>query len=567
MTRYLALLGLHFLINFALLPDSAVVAHPVHHDDYANLAASLHDFRLWTPRPVSTLVIATVAMLGTELAYLALNLLVVACVFLCLKFVELFVRKGKPLPPLGFVAGGALAFGFASMIDWTKYFGLLTNLSSALPGLGALCAVAALHNDPTRARTLIPVTLVLSTLSFFAKEDFVLPILVATACLALLHRSRLWAATTAAVAALFAAALLFNRVVGSVFVSGTRSPSDPYFVDLSPLSLATSLGRMLLASTHARIVVALALTATIVAIVVNRGDRTLAVKLAALVVIALSVLAPNSIFPNHAFAYYGFVAVAMFGATLVAAFYAAAPDLRRGSVEWAGALLVLLAAVGVWTSNEPRMAAARWYAEVGAYNRSITGFLQQHRDALRDRTVAVFGVAGLSPWSHSAGGYLTRALRSQVGWQVFVPAQDTFYAFGRTGTVAVQPETACDRGRSDATLFVAFDVDGRGSFAQTCEEALRRVHLPPMLETWGPKSVSIAEASAGFNMIFTGTNLGPGVDVSVGGASLSMVRAQRGQLMTTTIPPRSDPGRVVRFSVNDRGRSFLDGEVEVAGAR
>ncbi len=214
-----------------------------------------------------------IAELGSEHAYLLLNLLLVACVFLCLKFVELFARSGKPLPSLGFVAGGALAFGFALIVDWTKYFGLLTNLSSALPGLGALCAIAAIDSDERRARLLVPLALLLAALSFLAKEDFALPILVATTCMAILHRSRRWAAMTGAVAILFAAAVLFNRIVGSVFVSGTRSPSDPYFVDLSPSSLASSLGRMLLASTHGRMVVVAALAAVVVAIAVNRRDR------------------------------------------------------------------------------------------------------------------------------------------------------------------------------------------------------------------------------------------------------------------------------------------------------
>lgn len=329
MTRYLALLGLHFLINFGLLPDNVVVSYPVHHDDYANLSASFEEFRILSPRPVSALVIAFVAQLGTERAYLVLNLLVVASVFLSLKFVELFVRNGRPLPPLGFVAGGTLALGFAAIVDWTKYFGLLTNLASALPGLGALYTIAMLDNDESRVRTLVPLVLLLAALSFFAKEDFALPILIATASLAVLHRTRRWAAMTLAVAILFAAALLFNRIVGSVFVSGTRSPSDPYFIDLSPWSLASSLGRMLLASSHARMVAAVTLAAVVVAIAVNRHDRPLSFKLAALVLISLSMLAPNSIFPNHAFAYYAFTSVAMLSATLAVAFYAAAGRSRE----------------------------------------------------------------------------------------------------------------------------------------------------------------------------------------------------------------------------------------------
>src|SRR5687767_13565570 len=136
--RYLALLGMHFVINFALVPDNAVVSHPIHHDDYTNLGQSLRDLRFPSARPVSTLAIAAVAQLGSDRAYLVLNLALVACVLLCLRFVELWVRGGQPLPLLGFVAAGALAFEFAFVTDWTKYTGLLTNLSSALPGLVAM---------------------------------------------------------------------------------------------------------------------------------------------------------------------------------------------------------------------------------------------------------------------------------------------------------------------------------------------------------------------------------------------------------------------------------------------
>lgn len=238
------------------------------------------------------------------------------------------------------------------------------------------------------------------------------------------------------------------------------------------------------------------------------------------------------------------------------------------TVDWPGAVLLLIAAVGAWISHEPRLAAARWYAEVAAYNRSIGTFLRENREALRDRTVAVFGVAGLSPWSNSAGGYLTRLVGSPVAWQVYVPSEDIFYRFGAFpgGRVTVQPETsACDDARKDGGVYLTFDAEGRGSFAQSCEAALQRVHPFPTLDAWGPKTISAAQAAAGFAMYFTGSNLGAAVDVSVSGSALAMVRARQGRLMTTTIPPRSDTERVVRFSVRYRGRTVFEGEVEVAG--
>lgn len=324
MSRYLVLLAIHFLINFGLLPANAIVSHPVHHDDYSGLAASIGEFRVLAPRPVWGLVNASIAELGSDRAYLALNLMLVACVFLSLKFVELFARGGRQLPTLGFIAGGALAFGFAQIVDWTKYLGLLTNLCSALPGLAALCVIATIDNEPRRARSLGAVVLVLAALSFFAKEDFALPLLIATASLAFLRRSRWWAVMTGALAGLFALAFAFNRVVGSVFISGMRSPSDPYYIDFAPLSIASTFARTLLGSAHARWVVVFALAATLLALVARRADRALTLKLAALVAIPLSLLAPYSILPNHVFGYYAFVCIAMLSATLVVAVYAAA---------------------------------------------------------------------------------------------------------------------------------------------------------------------------------------------------------------------------------------------------
>jgi hypothetical protein len=323
--RYLVLLVLHFAVNFALLPDNVVASHPVHHDDYTNLAATLDGYRVLSARPVSTFAIVLIAGLGSTGAYIVLNLLVVACVLLCIRFVELFVRRGERLPAAGFAAAGMLALSFAHVVDWTKYFGLLTNLSSALPALAALCAIAAADLDARRARALCMAALALAAVSFLAKEDFALPLMLASACIALVRRSGRWAAMTAAVGGVFVVTLAYSRVVGSVFVLGSRAPADPYFIDLSPLSLASSLDRMLLGPAHGRLVVALAVAATAVAIVVNRRDRMLVLRFAVLIALAFALLAPYSIFPNHAFAYYAFMPIAVLSATLAAAAYAAGP--------------------------------------------------------------------------------------------------------------------------------------------------------------------------------------------------------------------------------------------------
>jgi hypothetical protein len=326
MLRYLALLGVHFVVNFALLADSVVVSHPVHHDDYTNLSQSIRQFDILTARPVSTFAVTLLSRLGSDNAYLLLNLALVACVLLCLRFVELLTRDGRALPTLGFIAAGTLAFAFALVIDWTKYMGLVTNLTSALSGLVVLCLLAGALIDPDRERRLGMAAIALAAVSFFAKEDFGLPILVCAAFATYVRRTRFWAGALVTLIALFGAAIVFNREVGSVFVLGTAASSDPYFVDLSPVSVATSLGRMLLANGHAKVVVASALLAAAVAIFVHRRNVALVLRLALLPVLAVCMLAGNSIFPNHAFAYYAFVPIALLCATLATSVYAVAED-------------------------------------------------------------------------------------------------------------------------------------------------------------------------------------------------------------------------------------------------
>ena len=324
MIRFLALLGLHFLVSFALLPDNALIGHPIHHDDYANLARTVGDVRGLHARPVSTFAIAAVARLGPQFAYIAQNLLLVLCVWLWLRFVEMFMRDGRPLPVLGFIAMGILAFSFPSIVDWTKYLGLLTNLTSAGFGLAAMVVMAQLRLRPERPRAREAALVALVALSFWAKEDFALPLLGTAAAIALSGGGRRWVGITVGIGALFAGAILYNRFVGSVFVSGMLRADDPYYVDLSPGSLWATFGRIFMDTRYARSLLLLALFAVAAAVLRARVDWRGRLRIVALPAIALSVLAPYAIFPNHAFAYYAFLPVAMLAAVLPAAAYAAA---------------------------------------------------------------------------------------------------------------------------------------------------------------------------------------------------------------------------------------------------
>jgi hypothetical protein len=273
--------------------------------------------------------IAAFGDLGPRFAYSALNVLVVLCLWLTLRFVELFARDGRPLPQLGYAAAAILALAFPWMVDWTKYFGLLTNLASALFGLSAMCVFATMHLRPERARPLCLVAFALVALAFWAKEDFALPLLGTVAGFALAGSRARWAMVAAGIGTMFAATLAWNRHFGSVFVSGMRRPDDPYFVDLSPRSLWNTFAKMFLAHDYSCALLIATLVAVGAALMLSKADAGRKLRLLLLPAIALSVLAPYTIFPNHAFAYYGFLPAAMLAATLVTASYAVL-DRRDG---------------------------------------------------------------------------------------------------------------------------------------------------------------------------------------------------------------------------------------------
>ncbi|HEX4884333.1 MAG TPA: hypothetical protein VFX05_09360 [Casimicrobiaceae bacterium] len=238
----------------------------------------------------------------------------------------------------------------------------------------------------------------------------------------------------------------------------------------------------------------------------------------------------------------------------------------RRRLDIAGALLLALALVAVFKSYDNRRETARWYAEASDYNRAITRFLVDQRDRLADRPVAVYGVAGLSPWSLSAGGYLARLLGRDRPWHVFVMRPDIFYPLGALphGSITVHlDERACEIASDPRTLHVVVAPDGHPQFAGSCRQALDLATPNPVVASWGPQQVTPAQRDAGFNMFFTGEGLVRGLGVRVGGVSTETAHARQGALMTTAVPPLKGAGEVITVEILRRQDVVLRGTVAV----
>lgn len=235
-------------------------------------------------------------------------------------------------------------------------------------------------------------------------------------------------------------------------------------------------------------------------------------------------------------------------------------------VDVVGTLLLAAAAAGAYATYDVRSEEARRYAMAAEYNRTITRFLDDHRERFGDRPVAVYGVAGLSPWSLSAGGYLARLLGGDRPWRVFVPKADSFYPLGAQpgGRIAVHLETqACEVAADPRILHLVIGHEGRGQFADDCRQALALALPRPVIDAWGPQQVTAVDRERGFNMYFTGRHLLPDVEVRVQDRPTPMVYARRGGLMTTAIPGQGGADAAIAFTIVQRDRVVFSGSVAV----
>ena len=239
--------------------------------------------------------------------------------------------------------------------------------------------------------------------------------------------------------------------------------------------------------------------------------------------------------------------------------------IRR--IDLVGLALLAVALYASVQAYATRASSARWYAEAIEYNRAITRFLADERGRLAGRRVAVYGVTGLSPWSLSAGDYLAKVLGERLAWDVFVPKPDIFYPLGPFaggGTITVhEAAKACDVAADPRIVHVVITPSGRGRVATDCHQALALAAPPPVIEIWGPPTVTPRQRDSGFNMFFSGEHLLPGLVVEVDGKATPMAYGRQGALMTTTVPPQPAATASIPFAVLQQGRVLLKGEVAV----
>jgi hypothetical protein len=408
-----ALVAAYFIIVFVLSPAGNAAPFPIHHDDYANLAAT--EYRFVGSRPVSYFVLQTLAKGGDWVYYGALQAFVLAYAFATLRTLMRLLEPGRtPMAVLLAITCGMLSH--EHVVEYTRYTGLITNLCSGLFGMAAMALMMGRLN-----KAAIGGAWAFAGLSFFSKEDFVAPVLFLASYLwwrAYRERDVVvpYSALLGGLLAEAVGLVLFNRIVNSVY---TQSQSGTYRADFSLVSLfntAISYSTITRGAEAAIVIAVLALVWNWVGRKRLGWDRLLVF----LAVAALMVL-PYLCLPNHVYPYYGFnwTIWEIGGGLLV---------LWRAWPGWkSSAAIASLAAASLLATERSRYNIGIWYLYYSGVNRKVANLLLEHRSQLEPyRQVAVEGAPFFGPWFATDGSYLAKRLQLRHEWLVRVPRESEY---------------------------------------------------------------------------------------------------------------------------------------------
>jgi hypothetical protein len=425
-TTLLATVIAYILVVFVLCPGNPLIGFPVHHDDFTNLGSGVKLPGLsW--RPVSYFLLSVLSGLGITFYYASLHVLVILYVFFSLRVLHLLLDAPQvPLIPAVLIAAGALSY--ESTIEYSKYTGLITNL---LSGGFAVVAMFLIVNERQRARNdsvprtwMLAAALSAAALSFWSKEDFILPsILVACyvafdvfGSTATSEVKRPWGLLAAGMFVLAGLLAAYHHLSVNPLL---QSASGPYLSNYSPFSISKVAVDYLLLTQ-----VAVAATMLQISTLIWNAIAPSPIRWSVLLlihVLILSLLLPYSCLPNHVAPYYcvNWVVWQIGGSALVL--------WKLSSRVAAKVAIAALMIACVLTGQPTRQGIAKWYDQEGQRNRRIVELLKSHAAELRvHREVIVEGAPYLGPWFANGGQFLAREGLDHE-WLVRVPRESQYY--------------------------------------------------------------------------------------------------------------------------------------------
>lgn len=422
-----------YLMSYYSVSDLQPSSIPVHHDDYTNYSSSTSGI-IWSwIRPLSTVLIYALSTLGPDWLIWTVRILVVAYVFMCWNILRVFVGPGQYWISLALFSMSVLSSPI--IVEYARYTGMITHMTSGCLGLAAVNFL--FKYDRNNSYIWICVSVIFLLLSSLAKEDFIL--FYAFSFVYVLFKSKK-SLNKQVLIGLIGLVISLLMVAGSKFFAessflGVSDAQHPYFIDISPISVAMTVWSYLMGSghpamrMHGQFIAAVMIFSSISTLVVILRNRTLP-KTFYLIGAVLTLIAPYSVLPNHVNLYYELIWLPfIIGSVFVAVsdIISARSALPLRSYLVCASLTAICVSLNV-VDMSGRFSVARWYDAVELDNAKFFKYLEDNRAIINSSPkVCVYGASAFSPWYLHNGQYLENVMGLYTVWNIIVDKSSPLY--------------------------------------------------------------------------------------------------------------------------------------------
>lgn len=429
-------------VHYLCESENVIQSFPFHHDDFDLLALVPNWQFLGGPRPVAWTLFAIFSLGGHSAYYAALNVLTVSYPALVTIFLFRFFRLRATV--VGYASAAIIAFSAPTIVDSTKYLGLIIDPISA--NFAILAVLLLTFRPRTYQRVVSAGFAVFYAFAVFTKEDVLFPPLLiagyeffrsrreSTDSAERNGRAALNLAIAASVVVLW---VPYNFVIAkSPFNGGGAAvPTDPYFISLSPASVISVYWQYISASAYSLALFIVAGLSSLVLLFLFSSEQRL--RLVLIIVCIMSLIGPYALLPNHVFAFYGcqwepWLAGIVAACSLVIVQRVA--SFSRSLARLGGLASLSLCAWGCLISEPLRERSIHWYRSQADGNRAIIQGLTSNRGRLnRFPEVGIVGLDPqiLSPWLKPNPLYFAVQLHLTPRWVLFFPTEGGFYKFSQ----------------------------------------------------------------------------------------------------------------------------------------
>lgn len=474
----------YFLVCFVINTRNHFPVTPVLEDDY--FWSSLLSFNsMGGVRPLACFVAAIFNHIGTGFFYFFFHIYLILYSVLALSLVLSIFELGQKIRWEQSFFCGMVAYSYYWTFIYPRSLGHIVAALSTLFGTCALLFILKAYRsdiETKKGKAQIVAAALCSFLSYFSKEDFILPIVLSFCILicvsyfqkkATIHLLGLALALTVPLAAWF----IYNYYI---IINPHTAGLDPsYQHSFNPLEMAKVARYYLFGNGYQKGVTLLSLAVGSFCIWKPSGPNGRIGSAGTLVIIFACVI-PYSVLLNKREPWYVYNWLVWQSALIVVGIVAISGSWRfeektRRILVSTTLLMVTIAAL--YKSNAGRVDATAWFRGEALRSSRILSLIAEHQAEIRGYPVVgvVLGHDPINPWYRQTGEWFRSRMGLNNHWIIFAPKDSAIYRVRHDFHYDQAYSKICVLSVDDLVDYqgmpmLIYDEDGRGSFRRPLRE-------------------------------------------------------------------------------------------------